>query len=309
MNHITTIMQAITEYDRIILHRHVRPDPDALGSQLGLKAILQGMYPEKQIYAAGETEAALAFLGEMDEVSDDMYKGALVIVLDTANEERIDDQRYRLGDKLIKIDHHPDREPFGDVSWVDTEFSSTSEMMVELTELSQLQLNDEAAFLLYSGIVGDTGRFLYNNTSWKTHQYAGRLLEYNVEPSRLYHELYKTSRNIAQLHGSILLNHDRTDHGVAYAHITKELREQFQVTSTEAANLVNVLANIEGNHIWIFFIEEDDVIRVRIRSKETTINEVAVKYNGGGHPLASGASVSSWEEADRLVADLENLLV
>ena len=309
MNHMTTIMQAITEYDTIILHRHVRPDPDALGSQLGLKAILQETFPGKQIYAVGETEQGLSFLGEMDVISDDMYKEALVIVLDTANEERIDDQRYSQGDKLIKIDHHPDREPFGDTSWVDTEFSSTSEMMVELASFSELKLNDEAAFLLYSGIVGDTGRFLYNNTSWKTHKYAGILLEYNVEPSRLYHELYKTSRNIAQLHGSILLNHHRTEHGVAYAHITKELRDQFDVTSTESANLVNVLANIEGNHIWVFFIEEDDVIRVRIRSKETTINEVAVKYNGGGHPLASGASVSSWEEGDRLIADLENLLV
>ena len=101
------ILHKIKEYDTIIIHRHMRPDPDALGSQVGLKKLLQVNFPEKQIKVAGTTEPSLAWLATMDEISDDDYKNALVIVCDTANTARIDDERYSKGDFLIKIDHHP----------------------------------------------------------------------------------------------------------------------------------------------------------------------------------------------------------
>ena len=101
------ILHKIKEYDTIIIHRHMRPDPDALGSQVGLKKLLQVNFPEKKIKVAGKTEPTLAWLAKMDDVSDDDYKHALVIVCDTANTARIDDERYNKGDFLIKIDHHP----------------------------------------------------------------------------------------------------------------------------------------------------------------------------------------------------------
>ena len=100
------ILQMIKQYDRIIIHRHMRPDPDALGSQCGLAEILRGSFPEKDVYQVGGPVEGLAFLAEMDEISDDLYNGALVIVTDTANAPRISDDRYRFGDKLIKIDRH-----------------------------------------------------------------------------------------------------------------------------------------------------------------------------------------------------------
>lgn len=86
----------------------------------------------KNIYATGTPEPSLSFLYELDDVPDEVYKGALVIVCDTANQARIDDQRYPMGDKLMKIDHHPNEDPYGDLLWVDTEASSVSEMIYEL---------------------------------------------------------------------------------------------------------------------------------------------------------------------------------
>ena len=106
-----TLFQAILEkikaYDTIIIHRHQRPDPDAIGSQIGLKEILKTNFSDKKILATGINEPTLSWIAEMDEVPDNDYEGALVIVTDTANTPRIDDDRYDKGDFLIKIDHHP----------------------------------------------------------------------------------------------------------------------------------------------------------------------------------------------------------
>ena len=101
------ILDKIKEYDTIIIHRHMKPDPDALGSQVGLKTLLEHHFPEKTIKAVGFDEPTLTWMAEMDLVEDKLYQGALVIVCDTANTARIDDRRYSQGDFLIKIDHHP----------------------------------------------------------------------------------------------------------------------------------------------------------------------------------------------------------
>src|SRR5699024_3703609 len=129
--YIDEIIQSIQQYETIIIHRHVRPDPDAYGSQVGLKEVLKETYPEKEIYAVGYEDSSLHFLTRMDVIKDEKYRGALVIVCDTANTARICDGRYKLGEKLIKIDHHPNNDNYGDVKWVDTTASSTSELIYE----------------------------------------------------------------------------------------------------------------------------------------------------------------------------------
>ena len=133
------ILSKIKEYDTIIIHRHMRPDPDALGSQVGLQKLLQYHFPEKTIKVTGYDEPNLMWLAQMDQVTDEEYQEALVIVCDTANTARIDDQRYTTGDFLIKIDHHPDDEVYGDISLVDTSSSSASEMIAlfafEMTQI------------------------------------------------------------------------------------------------------------------------------------------------------------------------------
>src|SRR5699024_7668907 len=182
------IIEKIKSYDTIVIHRHVRPDPDALGSQVGLQEIIKESFPEKNVYAVGKEDPSLYFFARMDEISDDIYKDALVIVCDTANTGRIDDSRHRLGKELIKIDHHPNVDAYGDIRWVDTDASSTSEMIYELYESNQdtLKINDAAARLIYGGIVGDTGRFLFSSTTKKTLLYAAELIEYDFDRQALY---------------------------------------------------------------------------------------------------------------------------
>ncbi|MEC1637731.1 bifunctional oligoribonuclease/PAP phosphatase NrnA [Schinkia azotoformans] len=303
------IVELIKSYERIIVHRHVRPDPDAIGSQGGVAEMIKASFPEKEVYVVGETYDSLLFLNEMDSIPDDYYKGALVIVCDTANQERISDNRYKLGEKLVKIDHHPNHDPYGDLLWVDTTSSSTSELMYELFLFGKdkgLKLNEKAARLLFAGIVGDTGRFLFPSTNIKTFRYAADLLEYKFDPTSLYDQLYNTTAEVVHLQGYILQNFKHDPSGVAYISITKEMLEKFNVTPTDASQLVSLLGNIENVLAWVFFVEEKNEIRVRLRSRGPIINTIAGKYNGGGHPLASGATIYNWDETEAIIKDLED---
>jgi phosphoesterase RecJ-like protein len=132
-------------------------------------------------------------------------------------------------------------------------------------------------------------------------------VEYNFAFTEIYDELYKTKVNAAKLSGYVLQNFKLSSSGAASMILTKEILEKFEVSASEASQLVGMLGNIEGLRAWVFFVEESDQIRVRLRSKGPIINELAKKYRGGGHPLASGASIYNWEEAEQVLADLEKV--
>ncbi|WP_077327467.1 DHH family phosphoesterase [Virgibacillus siamensis] len=302
------IISKIKNYDTIIIHRHVRPDPDAYGSQAGLKEMIIGSFPDKQVFIVGEEDPSLNFLARMDDISDDMYENALVIVCDTANAARICDRRYDLGAELIKIDHHPNVDMYGDLIWVDTSASSTSEMICDLYEYAKhdgFQMNNRVAMLLYAGIVGDTGRFLFPSTSQKTFQHAAELVAYDFDRPRLYDGIYNIKDHIARLRGYILQHFQLSTSGMSSIRLTCDKLAEFNVSAADSGQLIGVLGDIEGIKAWVFFIEEEDQIRVRLRSKGPVVNDIAAKYNGGGHPMAAGASVKTWDDTDEVVADLE----
>ncbi|CAG9608887.1 DHH family phosphoesterase [Pseudoneobacillus rhizosphaerae] len=302
------ILETIQQYETIIVHRHVRPDPDAYGSQCGLVEILKTSYPNKNIFAVGKEDPSLHYMSRLDDVVDEVFQEALIIVCDTANAERICDSRYKLGKKLIKIDHHPNEDPYGDLLWVDTTASSVSEMIYEFYLFGKdkgLKMSDEAARLLFAGIVGDTGRFLFPSTSEKTFMYAGELIHYHFSRTELFDKMYELDNNVIQLNGYILQNFEMRSNGVAKVVLSKEILSKFEVVPSEASLLVGTLGNVKGIKAWVFFIEEDDQIRVRLRSKGPVINGIARNYNGGGHPLAAGASIYHWDEAEKVIKELD----
>lgn len=304
MGKVKEIIKKIVRYDKIVIHRHVRPDPDAYGAQVGLARIIQESYPDKKVCVVGEQGEGLTFLAKMDEVEDSFFTGALSIVCDTANRGRIDDDRYTLAQEVIKIDHHPEVDDYGHLSWVDTTASSTSEMIYHLTQVSQsdeLQVTDEAAKLLYAGIVGDTGRFLFPSTTNKTFEVAAQLVRYSFDRTNLYNQLYEVDPSIARLQGYILTHLHLNESGVSSVKITKEILTEYNLTSEQTSKLVGVLGDVKGVKAWVIFVEEEDLIRARIRSKGPAINEIAAAFNGGGHPLAAGATVYNWEEANQVV--------
>ncbi|MER2089887.1 MAG: bifunctional oligoribonuclease/PAP phosphatase NrnA [Sporosarcina sp.] len=307
------IIDTIEKYDKIIIHRHVRPDPDAYGSQSGLKELIKANYPEKEVYAAGTHDESLTYLAQLDHVNQALYEGALVIVTDTGNTERIDGEFYTEGALLMKIDHHPDADPYGDVKWVNTSSSSTSEMIYTLYEEGKesygWKMTIEAARLLFAGIVGDTGRFLFPSTTVNTFEIASELIKFDFNRTELFAGMYEVKRDLLHLKGYIYQNFTMDANGAAFVKIDKVTLEQFGVTASDTSQLVGALGDVQGICAWVIFIEEDDQIRVRLRSKGPVINTLAAQFGGGGHPLASGASVHSWEEADEVIEQLKKLCI
>lgn len=170
-----------------------------------------------------------------------------------------------------------------------------------------LKMSDAAARMLYAGIVGDTGRFLYPSTNDRTFQYAGELIKYNFSRTEVYDGMYELPINVVKLNGYVLQNFEMNENGVACMILPKELLAEYDVRTSDASLLVSALGSVEGIKAWAFFIEENDQIRVRLRSKGPVINGVAKKYKGGGHPLAAGASIYSWDEVQSVMKDIEEV--
>ena len=303
------ILEKIKEYDTIIIHRHMKPDPDALGSQVGLKALLTHHFPEKTIKVVGYNEPTLTWMAEMDTVQDSDYHGALAIICDTANRPRIDDKRYEQADFTIKIDHHPNDDIYGDLSWVDTSSSSASEMIALFAEATKLELSDYAAKLLCAGIIGDTGRFLYPSTSARTLRIASQLREHDFDYAELMRKMDTMSFKIAKLQGYVYDHLEVDENGAARVILTQEILKKYDVTDAETAAIVGAPGRIDTVSLWGIFVEQaDGHYRVRLRSKFVPINEVAKEHDGGGHPLASGANSYSLEENELIYQKLKNLL-
>ena len=303
------ILEQIKKYDTIIIHRHMRADPDALGSQVGLKELLQYNFPDKKIKVVGYDLPTLTWLAKMDEVEDQEFEGALAIICDTANTARIDDKRYLNAETIIKIDHHPNDEEYGDLVWVDTTSSSASEMVAILAEETKLKLSDQAAYLLSAGIIGDTGRFLFPATSARTLRIASQLREYDFDYAALTRHMDTISYKIARLQGYIYDHLEVDENGAARILLTHDILQHYQVTDAETAAIVGAPGRIEDVSLWGIFVEQaDGHYRVRLRSKSIPINQVAKEHDGGGHPLASGANSYSLEENEVIYQKLKNLL-
>ena len=316
---ITKDMQAIFDKiaaaPRIMLFRHVRNDGDCVGATKGLKRIIQLTWPEKEVYLIDkDTAKYLEFMGpEDEEVADEIYEGALGIVLDTASEARISNPKYKLCRDLIKIDHHIPLEQYGSCQWVEEERSSCCEMVVAFYDAfkDQLKIDQEAAQHLFTGMVTDSGRFKYAGVNGDTLRNAAILLDVGVDTETLYARLYLEAFEYLKFKAAIYERMQITPNGVAYIFVDKAMQEEFNLNLEQASAIIGTLDSIRGCISWIAFIETGDEqgsIRVRLRSRFVHINSIAENYHGGGHACASGATVYSREELEALLADTDALV-
>lgn len=300
------ILEKIKSYDKIVIHRHISPDPDALGSTLGFKKLIEDNMAKKDVRVVGYQEKNLEWLGKMDLAEEEFYQGALVIVMDTANSARVDNKNFSKGASLIKIDHHPGEDHYGNINFVDTHAASVCEMITHLALGYGWTISKEVATLLYAGIISDTGRFLYDTVSPRTFEAAKQLLSLGIDVNGLNRNLYKKPIKVLKAQAYVLNNFEITKHGVAYFKMSKETQKEFGLTTGTRSLLVDVLAGIEGILVRVCFFEQDkDQIRANIRSEGPIINQIAERYDGGGHPKASGAMLSKWESADDLITELD----
>ncbi|MCX2454579.1 DHH family phosphoesterase [Lacticaseibacillus nasuensis] len=297
-----------TAYDTIIIHRHINPDPDAFGAQMGLAALLRAAYPSKHVYTVGEPVATLNWIGRPQTIPDSVYTGALVVVIDTANQARIADSRYTLGAKLMKIDHHPDREPFGDISYVDTSASSSAEIVALLAAANpDWPLDQTSAAALYAGIIGDTGRFLYDLATARTHRVVADLMATGIDAPAIGRQEEEISLAEARLISDALQTVTVTA-GVGALTFTQAKLKALDLAPGEEQLALSYIGQLRPVRVWALFTQRPDgCYRVELRSKAANINGIAVAHGGGGHPLASGAVAADAQECAQIVRELSAL--
>lgn len=309
---MTTILNKIKEYNKIIIFRHFRPDGDAIGSTKGLQRILKLTYPEKTVLLINNDYADyLKFLGGEDEkIADEEYADALGIVLDTATPNRVSNQKFTLCREVIKIDHHIPVETYGDYQWVEEERSSTCEMIAHFydTFSDELKIDTEAATYIYAGMVTDSGRFRFRDVSSETMRLAGVMLKNNINTDVLFANLYLKEFSEFKFESYAHKKMKMSENGVVSLFVSKAMQKKLGLTSEQASASVSFMDSIKGSLIWIAFIEGENEIRARLRSRFVTISELANEYRGGGHACAAGATLKSKAEMKELLRKADALL-
>ena len=307
-------LKLIEKYDVIIIHRHSNPDGDALGSQIGLREIIRENYPNKTVYMVGDRTKRYAFMEgwEPDEIPDETYKNALAIVLDTSAKFMISDTRYTTAAATLRFDHHIFCEDICDVDIIDNTFESCCGLLTQFAVDCKLRLNRLAAKSLFTGMVTDSGRFRYDSTNSRTFRLASILTEQNFDPNEIYCELYADELSNVQLRALYTLKIQVAGDGVAYIATTKDeldklIAERGVDSFAISRGMVGTMADIRGIDSWVNFTETEQGVLCELRSKKYNINPIAVKYGGGGHAKASGATVPDLMTAMKMVEDIKAL--
>lgn len=301
---IKNFIKLIKAHDVIIIFHHVNPDGDCLGSQFGLKYWLKKIYPEKQILTVGDQQNLFNFLEwNFDAVDQNLLANALAIVVDANYKNRI--EKLEILEQIktkVRIDHHPENDDLDyQLRWVDPSYCASAEQISDLIySYKPKTIDQQIAIYLYLGIYTDSGRFFYDKTSSRTHQLSAWLIASGFNMDAIHQALAKKTIQDLQLQQEVYA-HYQTKQNVIYYFMTQSKMKQLNLSLAQA-NRVDLLANIEGYSVWIFFIEnEDQTIRVRLRSNQKDVNSLAKIYGGGGHIRASGAIINDQSLIDEVV--------
>ena len=303
------IFKIIKKFDNIVIARHIGVDPDAMASQVGLRDAIKLTFPNKNVYAVGTGGSKFKFLGNLDNFDGD-YEKTLLIVTDTPDKRRVDCSDIDKFKYKIKIDHHPYVETFCDLELIDDKASSACELIMRLIYNTKLVADNKVMEKLFQGLVSDTNRFLFNNSTSETFAMVSRVLkDYDIKIADLYSDLMMRPLTEIRLQGYMSEHLTVTENGVAYIIITDDILKEFGADVASPGNMINSFNYIEGVYVWLAVTEDvkNGLFKMNIRSRGPAINTVAEKYNGGGHKMASGAKVTTMEEVNNLLKDIDKV--
>lgn len=307
------LLKEVENFDTIAIFRHQVADPDALGSQFGMKLFLEQTFPDKVILALGADVGSSAWMfPNIDQASDEQLKKACAIVLDTANTDRIDDKRFADAQKIIKIDHHIVVDEYANVSYVDTKAAATCEILATLFQKSGKVVSSACAKYLYLGLLADSISFTTSSTTTNTLLSAAFLVGCGLDVNKINQE--RSGISLAEFqYGTMIRSRVIVEENVAYSIMDASDYEPFGFTYNIAKEKVYTLSNVDEFEIYCLFTEDKSYDEVgyyngSLRSKNVAIDKVANKYNGGGHEHACGVKKLSMDDIQLLIHDLKKLL-
>jgi phosphoesterase RecJ-like protein len=307
--------RAIKHYDRIVVFRHIKPDFDAMGTQMGLYTFLKDNFPAKEIHFVGDNHVTFTprLFPFTETLNNDWFSQPfLAIVVDVGDDDRIADPRYKKAAYICKIDHHPCNGEIAKHPILDLNMAAASELCVDvLLNWKGTSISREAAHYFYIALVGDSGRFMYQSTTAHTFAIAQELLKTGINISDIYLAMYEKKLVDLKVTAYILNNFSVSAHGIAYYLLPEDVQKNLNITSERGKENVNLFANIDGVNAWCSITQDNDpkepCWRISIRSKKSDISQVAAKWGGGGHAQASGAQIKDLTELDAFVKDLDDL--
>jgi len=293
------IAEAIRSHDSFILLSHIRPDGDAIGSQLALGHALEEM--GKTVHYVNEDGLPdnLAFLPASEKIQTppaEPLDVQVCIALDCATKPRLGDNAINAASKAtlwINIDHHISNPAYGDLNHIDSTSPATGQIIYQLITSEGMPLPDETRDSIYVAVSTDTGSFQYSNTTAATYEMAADLVRKGLDVGTINAKVYDTNpyRKIELLRS--LLNTLQLEEGGKVAHweLPYSVKEEYNLKPEDSEDQIDLIRGIEGVIAAAFFEElEDGKIRVSLRAKDETFNacETAQIFGGGGHARAAG---------------------
>ncbi len=313
------IKKKIILHNKFLITSHINPEGDSIGSQLALFSLLKKLKKEAIIVNESPVPSYLSFLPGSQIISKDMPKGfefEAVFVLDSPDLSRIGNVARFISPQtaIINIDHHISNEFFG-ISWVDTGFSSTGEMIFYLFKEMGERIDFEDGLSLYVAIVTDTGNFRYKNVSGRTFEICSELLGLGIQPNDIYERLFESySVSDTKLLGLAAHTLKVTEDGrIAWIWVTKDMLKETKASLEGEERIIDLGRTLAGVEVVILFRETgtENRMRVSFRSKgRVDVNKLASFFEGGGHTTASGCTVfGKREEIERRIIDKAEELV
>ncbi len=294
-NHLEEFMKMVDQADTIAIASHINPDGDNLGSTLALRKSLELYGKDVEVLGLDTIDDYLLFMPEIDKYkkpSRDSYD--LFMILDASEYNRIG-ELTKVADKstnTLVIDHHVGGKISTDLNMIYDDAPATCEIIYELIDNLKLPMDKDIASLLYTGILTDTGRFLYSNVSKITFEAAGNLINLGADTEYIHKNLYQSKPiKVMKFQTEIISKAEFFDKK-AFAVIRKEDVEKFGVQMGDAETIVNMLRDLNEVEVSMIVKEYDNKeSKISLRSKDVDVSELARKCGGGGHIRASGFSI------------------
>ena len=285
----------IDEADEIGVVSHVNPDGDNLGSSLGLARALRNYGKSVDVLGHDSVDDYLKFLPDLEYYKND-YKDSydLLLILDASEFDRIGDAQpvAHNSKKTAVIDHHLGGKITSDLNIIHPDAPATCQLVYEIVDRLDLPLDEKTASLLFTGIVTDTGRFMYYGTNRETFDIAGKLIDAGADKDFIYQALYQNKPiKTLKFETDLIANAEFIDNKV-FAIASKEKVDEFDVQMGDSEHVVNILRDLEGIEVSMLLKEYGNgEYKVSMRSKDIDIAKVARENGGGGHINASGFTI------------------
>ena len=300
----------IEAFNSIVIFRHEKPDLDALGSQVGLYYALKDNHPEKNIYMVGDDSVKYGFIGQMEEVSDEVIKESLAIILDVSVSYLVSDKRYQTAKKIWVIDHHKNDCDITENWLCDTSRIAAAEYVAYLLMEAGYKINEKAATALYGGIVTDSGRFLYGTRLDNTFAIASKLMSFGANQKFIYDNIYIESLKDREMKNYFTAKIQMKD-GVAWLENGPEVFEKYPVEFNDISRgMLSLMAGVKEIEIWCNFTYDKDAnsVKCEFRSRRLPIVDIAKELGGGGHELACGCSIKDFSLVPSVIQKFVDLI-